>query len=105
MLAGQTTVNLQQRTAIYGEAQAVVWQGAPWIFLWSQNFYVVTSSRLDGVSIVPTEKWAAIYAHGNRRGSPLPQGIFLSVVPPRVRPASAYPESRDSEKVLGLTMY
>ena len=38
MLAGQTTVNLQPRTAIYREAQAVVWQDASWIFLSSQNF-------------------------------------------------------------------
>jgi peptide/nickel transport system substrate-binding protein len=62
LLAGQTTMNPQQRQAIYKQAQELIWHDAPWIFLWAQNFYVVTSSHLEGVSIVPTEKWAAIYA-------------------------------------------
>ncbi|HLN11586.1 MAG TPA: ABC transporter substrate-binding protein, partial [bacterium] len=62
LLAGQTTVSPAQRAAIYKDAQETVWMDAPWIFLWSQDFYVVTSSHLDGVTVVPTEKWAAIYA-------------------------------------------
>ena len=62
LLAGQTTVNTTQRAAIYKDAQEVVWRDAPWIFLWSQDFYVVTSSHLQDVTVVPTEKWAAIYA-------------------------------------------
>ncbi len=62
LVAGETTIAPKQREAIYKEAQALIWKDAPWIFLWSQDFFVVTSSHLQGVSIVPTEKWAAIYA-------------------------------------------
>jgi peptide/nickel transport system substrate-binding protein len=62
LLAGQTTESPDRRKAIYKEVQRLVWRDAPWIFLWSQEFYVVTSSHLHGVTVVPTEKWAAIYA-------------------------------------------
>jgi peptide/nickel transport system substrate-binding protein len=64
LLEGQTTVGAQQREAIYraAQAQTQIWKDAPWIFLWSQDFYVATSSHLRGVTVVPTEKWAAIYA-------------------------------------------
>lgn len=62
LLAGQTTSDPKKREAIYKEAQQLIWNDAPWIFLWSQNFYMVTSSHLDGVTTTPNEKWAAIYA-------------------------------------------
>jgi peptide/nickel transport system substrate-binding protein len=62
LLAGQTTTDPAKRLAIYKEAQQLIWNDAPWIFLWSQNFYVVTSSHLDGVTTTPNEKWAGIYA-------------------------------------------
>jgi peptide/nickel transport system substrate-binding protein len=62
LVAGETTAGTQQRLAIYKETQQRIWTDAPWIWLWSQDFYMVTSSHLQGVSVVPTEKWAAIYA-------------------------------------------
>jgi len=62
LLAGQTTADPKKRVAIYKEAQDLIWKDAPWIFLWSQNFYVVTSSHLEGVRTTPNEKFAAIYA-------------------------------------------
>ena len=62
LLAGQTTPDPKKRLAIYKEAQELIWNDAPWIFLWSQKFYVATSSRLEGVTTTPIEKWAAIYA-------------------------------------------
>jgi peptide/nickel transport system substrate-binding protein len=62
LIQGQTTVDADKRKAIYKEAQEIIWKDAPWIFLWSQDFYVVTSSHLEGVTVTPNEKWAAIYA-------------------------------------------
>ncbi len=62
LIQGQTTPDAKKREAIYKEAQQIIWNDAPWIFLWSQDFYMVTSSHLEGVTVTPTEKWAAIYA-------------------------------------------
>lgn len=62
LLEGQRAVDPKRRLEIYKEAQELIWKDAPWIFLWSQNFYMVTNSHLEGVTVTPTEKWAAIYA-------------------------------------------
>ncbi len=62
LVAGQTTVDTRQRLATYRTAQRLIWTDAPWVFLWSQKFYVVTSSHLRDVGITPTEKWSALYA-------------------------------------------
>ena len=62
LLAGQSTPDPNKRLEIYKAVQEQIWKDAPWIFLWSQNFYVVTSSHLEGVTTTPNEKWAAIYA-------------------------------------------
>ncbi|HLW59510.1 MAG TPA: ABC transporter substrate-binding protein [bacterium] len=62
LLSGQTTVDPKKRESDYKVAQEMIWNDAPWIFLWSQDFYVVTSSHLQGVTTTPNEKWAAIYA-------------------------------------------
>ncbi|HYM70876.1 MAG TPA: ABC transporter substrate-binding protein [bacterium] len=59
---GQTVPDPAKRQAIYKDAQEMIWKDAPWIFLWSQDFYMVTSSHLEGVAVTPNEKWAAIYA-------------------------------------------
>jgi peptide/nickel transport system substrate-binding protein len=62
LVQGQTTVDEEKGKMIYKEAQQAIWSDAPWIFLWSQDFYMVTSSHIDGVTVTPNEKWAAIYA-------------------------------------------
>jgi peptide/nickel transport system substrate-binding protein len=62
LASAQTTSDPQKRLAMYKEAQDLIWKDAPWIFLWSQDFYVVTNSHLQGVTTTPNEKWAGIYA-------------------------------------------
>jgi ABC-type transport system substrate-binding protein len=52
----------QKRLDLYAEAQRVVWDDAPWIFLWSPLFLSVYSARLKGISALPTEKFWAAYA-------------------------------------------
>jgi peptide/nickel transport system substrate-binding protein len=52
----------QQRQDQYAEAQRIVWDDAPWVFLWSPMFLLVHSARVQGLSAQPTEKFSAAYA-------------------------------------------
>ena len=52
----------QRRSDAYAEAQRLVWDDAPWIFLWVPSFPVVHSARITGVGALPTEKLNAVYA-------------------------------------------
>jgi ABC-type transport system substrate-binding protein len=52
----------QRRSDAYAEAQRIVWDDAPWIFLWVPSFAIVHSARIGGVASLPTEKLQAIYA-------------------------------------------
>lgn len=52
----------QQRRVAYREAQQMIWNDAPWVFLWTQKWYVATVKNLEGVRVLPIEKWDAIYA-------------------------------------------
>jgi ABC-type transport system substrate-binding protein len=52
----------QRRLDQYAEAQRIVWDEAPWIFLWSPSFLIVHSARLQGITALPTEKFSAAYA-------------------------------------------
>jgi ABC-type transport system substrate-binding protein len=52
----------QRRQDQYAEAQRIVWDDAPWIFLWSPSFVMVHSARVQGVTAAPTEKFSAAQA-------------------------------------------
>ncbi|HEX8969526.1 MAG TPA: ABC transporter substrate-binding protein [Chloroflexota bacterium] len=52
----------QKRLDQYAEAQRIVWDDAPWIFLWSPAFVMVHSARLQGITALPTEKFSVAYA-------------------------------------------
>jgi peptide/nickel transport system substrate-binding protein len=52
----------QRRQDQYAEAQRIVWDDAPWIFLWSPSFVMVHSARVQGLTAMPTEKFSAAYA-------------------------------------------
>jgi peptide/nickel transport system substrate-binding protein len=52
----------QRRLEQYAEAQRIIWDDAPWIFLWSPSFPIVHSARLKGVTALPTEKFSVIAA-------------------------------------------
>ncbi|MBA2449913.1 MAG: ABC transporter substrate-binding protein, partial [Chloroflexi bacterium] len=51
-----------KRKELYAEAQMIVWDEAPWIFLWVQNFPIVHSAKVKNISSVPVEKFYAVYA-------------------------------------------
>jgi peptide/nickel transport system substrate-binding protein len=52
----------QRRAEEYAEAQRIVWDDAPWIFLWSPSFPIVHSARVQGIATLPTEKFSVAYA-------------------------------------------
>lgn len=56
----------ERRRALYAEAQRLIWEDAPWAWLWSQKFYVAVDAGVEGVRITPDEKWDAIYARPRR---------------------------------------
>ncbi len=58
----RTIANQDKRAALYKQAQTLIWNDAPWIFLWTQKWYVVTVKNLQGLAISPIEKWDAVYA-------------------------------------------
>ncbi len=54
--------NQDRRKELYVEAQKLIWDDAPWIFLWVQSFPIVYSAKVKGVGSLPNEKFAAVYA-------------------------------------------
>ena len=54
--------NEKERADQYAQANKIIWDEAPWIFLWVQNFPIVHSAKVKGVGSIATEKWSAIYA-------------------------------------------
>jgi peptide/nickel transport system substrate-binding protein len=51
------------RAQEYCDAQTLVWNDAPWIFLWVQRFPIVQSAQVAGVGSIPTESFTTVYAH------------------------------------------
>lgn len=56
-------VDEARRAELYAEASELIWEDAPWIFLWVQLFPMVHSSEVEGIYGLPNEKFHAIYAH------------------------------------------
>jgi len=50
------------REQLYCDASQVIWDDAPWIFLWTQSFPIVHSAEVTGIGSTPVEKFDAIYA-------------------------------------------
>jgi peptide/nickel transport system substrate-binding protein len=55
-------VDEARRAELYAEASRLVWEEAPWIFLWVQRFPMVHSAEVTNVWGLPNEKFYAIYA-------------------------------------------
>ena len=58
-----STVNDEQRADLYHQASRLIWEDAPWIFLWVQRFPMVHAADVTNISGLPNEKFYAIYAH------------------------------------------
>ena len=59
--AGQET-DPEKRQELYCKAAGIIWEEAPWIFLWVQRFPIIYRSAITNIDYHPTEKFAAIYA-------------------------------------------
>jgi peptide/nickel transport system substrate-binding protein len=57
-----TQINTTERAAEYCQAEKIIWNDAPWIFLWVQKFPMAYSAKVTGVSYVPNESFNTIYA-------------------------------------------
>jgi glutathione transport system substrate-binding protein len=51
--AGATTGDQEERGRLYAEAQEIIWNDAPWIFLYSPNNIAGKSNTLEGVFYMP----------------------------------------------------
>jgi peptide/nickel transport system substrate-binding protein len=52
----------QKRAGLYCDASKIVWDDAPWAFLWVQRFPIVHSTKIKNVTSLPSEKFYAVYA-------------------------------------------
>jgi peptide/nickel transport system substrate-binding protein len=58
----QVEPDRETRAREYCDAQRQVWNDAPWIFLWTEKFPIVYSSRVVDVRSNPTESFDTVYA-------------------------------------------
>lgn len=55
-------VDKAKREKLYCGASKIIWNDAPWIFLWTQKFPIAYSRSIENISSLPVEKFSAIYA-------------------------------------------
>jgi ABC-type transport system substrate-binding protein len=58
----QVEADREARVQEYCAAERQVWNDAPWIFLWTEKFPIVTSSAVAGVTSIPTESFDTVSA-------------------------------------------
>lgn len=51
-----------RRNDAYGQAQRLVWDDAPWVFLWVPSFALAHASNIRDIGALPTGKFEAAYA-------------------------------------------
>jgi len=54
--------NRDLRAQQYCDAQKMVWNDAPWIFLWIQKFPIVHSAHVAGIGSIPNESFVTVNA-------------------------------------------
>ncbi len=59
---GNADPNASSRNQTYCTAAKLVWNDAPWIFLYNQRLPLVTSAKVTGVTGIPNEKFNTVYA-------------------------------------------
>lgn len=64
--AAEQETNETRRKDLYCQVSRLIWEDAPWIFLWVQRFPIVYSSKVTGVESLPNEKFWALYARPAR---------------------------------------
>lgn len=57
-----STIDPAERERLYAEVSQIIWDDAPWIFLWVQSFPMVHSAKVTNIWGLPNEKFYAVYA-------------------------------------------
>ena len=57
-----------KRKALYKDAQQLVWNDAPWVFLWTPEVVRGHGEESGGRRVLPIEKWDAAMLRGSHRG-------------------------------------
>jgi len=57
-----SSIDLQDSADLYCQANQLVWEDAPWIFLYQQGYPIMVKPGLTGITILSSEKFEAIYA-------------------------------------------
>lgn len=57
--AGRTTADADERLRIYAEAQRLIWQDAPWLFLHSEVMLTAIRNNVEGFVVHPLERYLA----------------------------------------------
>lgn len=65
LAAGRNTADLAERQAIYAEAQRLIWEDAPWIFLHSESMLTGIRKNVEGFVVHPLERYLAHKANKN----------------------------------------
>ncbi|MEM1715516.1 MAG: ABC transporter substrate-binding protein [Thermofilaceae archaeon] len=60
--AARAEANFEKRKQLYGQAQELIWQDAPWIFLHVEDLIVAMDPNLENVEVQPIERWILTYA-------------------------------------------
>ncbi|MEM0366000.1 MAG: ABC transporter substrate-binding protein [Acidilobaceae archaeon] len=60
--AARAESDLAKRAQLYAEAQRLIWQDAPWIFLHYEDIIVAFKPKLVDIEIQPIERWILTYA-------------------------------------------
>jgi len=55
LLKGQQTIDPDERMAAYKEAETIIMDEAPWVFLYYVQDAIATGSNVEGVIVLPTE--------------------------------------------------
>lgn len=58
----QREVDDEKRNDMYCQIQKMIFDDAPWMFLWSQNLILAHNKNIEGISYQPNEKFVTIYA-------------------------------------------
>lgn len=62
MASALSTLDEAERSELLCEAQGIVLEEAPWIYLWTQQMVIATQSGVTGIEILPNEKFNTIGA-------------------------------------------
>lgn len=62
LTAGARELDETKRNDAYCEAQKIIWDDAPWMFLWSQTLSIAYQADIAGISYTPNEKFDTVYA-------------------------------------------